>query len=160
MWSFLLGLLPKAKLIGLALGGVALIAAGIYVWSLRVANAALEDENVQLRSSLSVARQAAADNLAAYEAAVTERRRQAAVLARQARELAAVRETMTRLRTRTDDAPDSDDGPVAPVLSRVLDGLRRESGAGAGADGARGTPGSSGTPVDLQPRSVAAGGGR
>lgn len=141
MIGILTGLLAKAKTIGIVAGALAVASLALYAWH-------EHGTNERLRTEKAVALNAAAENLKAYEAAKADAARQASALEQAARQIAASRETITRLRTRVDDAPNSDDGPLAPVLRDLLAGMRDNA---ANSGGARGAPDSAGKPVDLRP---------
>jgi len=95
---------------------VALAGAGYGAWQQRSVSS--------LKQDLSEARSAAQ---AAHDAL---KRTEAALVVEAARR--AQRDaTVARLRKEISDAPDSDDGDVAPVLRRTLDELRTRSDGGA-----------------------------
>lgn len=108
--------------------GAAALAIGGAVWwvmGLRSDLAAARAEAENLRSTLQSER-------AARMAIVQERDRVIATMEATASAAAERAERVTQLREEIASAPDSDDGPVAPVLERALDGLRLTPGTAAG----------------------------
>lgn len=105
-------------------GLAALAAAGAVWWvtGMRSDLAAERADNARLRDTLATER-------AARAALVQERDRIVASMESAARAAAARAERVTQLREEIARAPDSDDGPVAPVLRSALDGLRQPDAA-------------------------------
>lgn len=124
-------------MIGLLLGnwrlvaiGAAVLAAGAAAWwvqGIRADLAQTEMERAVLEASLR-------DSLAAMQQA--ERDHKSALEALEAAEATAAQrgKVLARLKQEIDRAPDTDDGPVAPVLGAALDGLRLTPGSSAAAD--------------------------
>jgi len=128
-----LALLPKAKLIGLALVGLAIAGAVVYILMLRANVDRLEAE----WSKAVLERDMAADLAEANARAVVAVREDAA------RTIAALREekektvervrVVTQIRTEIRNAPATDDAALAPVFRHGLDRLRERAAAKAGA---------------------------
>ena len=114
---------------------IATLAAGIAVWEVRLRLARAELEATEARLELTNEDLEEAVRVNAVTAASLDylRARSAetvAVLAAE-RDALAARSTKVRIIEREIfNAPQSDDGPLAPVLSRALDGLRRPSAEG------------------------------
>ncbi len=132
-----------------ALLAVAAFVAFAYVSGLRAERDALAADKARLEASLATAVQAAQDNAAAYDRLKADAAK--AVAALEAERAALERRTRrtATLRQEVDRAPQTDDGPVAPVLSRALDGLRRAA-AGGGAGDPHRAPGDPGRPAELR----------
>lgn len=148
---FLLALLPKAKLVGLALAAAAVIGAVLYIGHLRSVRDDLTRENGTLKAHLDQAIDVAEMNRQALER--TKKDHAAAIAALEAANAGLTRRLVaaTRIRTEIDHAPASDDAPLAPVLRRALDGLRHNAGDAPAARGADRAAGGAARPVDLRP---------
>jgi len=139
-------MLPVAMLvrIGAVVGVVAILGLAYWSWSSRGAEIdRLERESAVKTVQLNVMQQTLDENRAAFE---DERKRFKTTLD----ELqAATRTAETRanhLNQIRRDTRDAEDGPVAPVLARTLDGLREaRAGNQAGDEGAGDPPGSPAT---------------
>lgn len=157
----ILGFLGSAwdwrRLIVPALAIVAGIAAFAYISHLRADRARLTAANARLEASLSVAEQAARDNAAAVDRLKADNARALAAVSAERDAMARRVRQLAALRSEIDHAPPSDDGPVAAVLSRALDGLRI-AGSADGAGGEDRTAGDTGRPVDLRPGAGGPGG--
>ena len=103
-------------------------AGGVYVMHLRASNAELEANYTRLGSELAKAMTAADANRFAYERARADAIAANEALARAGRDVAAAAATAARLQERIDNAPDTDDGPVAYIILHTLDGLRAAQG--------------------------------
>jgi predicted nucleic acid-binding Zn-ribbon protein len=138
----MIGVSAIARLFGGKLGkflliGGAVVAIGGYIawqqWTIE----SLEADKTQLqrdKASLEA-------NLQATEAALADEREKVRKLAK-ARDRAAQRAAEFRqLQREVDNAPDSDDGPVAPVLRSTLERLRERSAGRADQEGATGDTG-------------------
>jgi len=136
------------RLILIGLAAVAALGLWLYVGH-------LQDENNRLRGDLAVALDAAEQNVKALAAANRHTVSVINALTAERDAFAARVKQLTKIRSEVNHAPQSDDGPVAPVLARVLDSLRNAK-AGAGGEGGK-APGA-GQPVDLSVDALAAGG--
>jgi multidrug resistance efflux pump len=135
-------------------GALLLVCAALYAWS-AVLSARLDGRDAQierykhdvltLQANVDQARATAAANEQAVKDIQNDLDRQAETSYR-FEDLARRREVeLQNALRRIADAPASDDGPVAAVLARELDGLRREYAAASAADprrsGAAASPG-------------------
>lgn len=111
----------------------AVIALGGYIWILR-ANAETDAATIAMqRTQLDQAVTANASLEASLDALKAQHAREVAAL-NEAAQKAALRASRTAQTIQViRNAPATDDAPVAPVLSRTLDGLRRAGTSGGGA---------------------------
>lgn len=108
------GLALRLAAVGLV---VAALAAGwLYVGHLRTEVARLGDD-------LAIAERAARTNAAAVDAIRKDAERKLAVLAEERDELAQRNARVVIIKEKISRAPQTDDGPVAPVLCTAVDGL-------------------------------------
>lgn len=109
-----------------------LLAVVIGILWLRLDTVSAERDSAELREG--VLRDAHNEALQVWDAIEAERERALAAL-EAAEEAADSRaRTINRLKLEIARAPDADDGPVAPVLGRALDGLRADGRAPGGAE--------------------------
>ena len=130
----------------LCVGVAAIVGAGIYLWKV---NYTIRDQRAELRVATADTRVAVEANR--QFAAELEKLRQMTRRATDAieAERLALEErlrALSEIRKEIDNAPDADDGPVAPVLGDTLDRLRGLSGAdGSDQAAGRAPAGSEGT---------------
>lgn len=131
-----------------ALVGLAVLAVAGYVLLLRaqVAEARLDAAQAQHRAALWEG--AAETNRKALDRLRADTERAQAEMAATHRAALARLERRTRILQEIADAPETDDGPLAPVLSRALERLRQQ-GAGNSDQGRVREAGNPGRPVDL-----------
>ncbi len=118
------GLALRLAAVGLVLA--ALAAGWLYVGHLRTEVARLGDD-------LAIAERAARTNAAAVDAIRKDAERKLAVLAEERDELAQRNARVVIIKEKISRAPQTDDGPVAPVLCTAVDGLWGAAPAAGGA---------------------------
>lgn len=109
-----------------------------------------------LKKDLDAAMATADRNAAMAEAQRAEFERVQSILDTAEKEKAKIRDTVKIRRKVITDAPQSDDGPIAPILRRTLDGLRVGAKSDSGSRGITGT-GNPGALVRPLPGTGAAG---
>lgn len=126
MWRMITGLLPGRVWAFLAAVALALVVGG-WLWLDRARLAAERDaaetELTQMADSRDAWRARAHQAQADRDAAQQRRRQAEAAVAELQEELAADAADYRELRQRIRQAPDEDDGPVAPVLRQALEDL-------------------------------------
>jgi hypothetical protein len=154
--AFVLGLLPKLKIVGVVAVGALAVAAVVYVLSLRAANAELTRDLNAAGAQRDAAIETANDNAVALDRTRADATAAVAALERaNAALVEKIRET-TKLKAEIDHAKESDDGVVAPVLRRVLDQLRHHAGNEDPARGPGRAAAGAAEPAGLRPLSGAA----
>lgn len=150
--AFLIGLLPKAKMIGIAISAAAVIGGVLYIGHLRSVRDDLTRENGALKAHLDQAIEVGEANRLALDRAKKDHAAALAALETTNAALARRLVVTTRLKLEIDHALATDDAPVAVVLRRALDGLRNFTGNPAAARDADRAPAGAAQPVDLLPR--------
>lgn len=138
--------------LSLRLAAIGLVVAALAAGWLYVAH--LRGEVTRLGDDLTTAEHAARANAAAADAIRRDAERKLAVLAEERDALAQRAARVVVIKEKISRAPQTDDGPVAPVLCTALDGLW---GTAPAAGGACRTGGGAAQPARLQPAPAAAG---
>lgn len=144
------------RLIAIGLAAVAVLGLWLYVSHLQSRAERAEQEAARLSENLETATRVAVANAQAVEQAKQEAARTIAALERERDAMAERGERVRIIYKEIAHAPESDDGPVAPVLARTLDRLRDPAAQGGDRDPHRAAGGSD-RAAHLQPEPDAPG---
>jgi hypothetical protein len=132
MIALLSSIWAARNMIAVGLAAAAAPVAWIYISRLQSRAERAETEVVRLGQDLDAAVHAADANAQAVERAKQDAALTIAALERERNALAARGERVQVIYKEITRAPESDDGPVAPVLARTLDSLRGTTAAQGG----------------------------
>ena len=130
MIALLSSLWAARNMVAVGLAAASALAAWLYISHLQSRAERAETEVVRLGQDLEAAVHAADANAQAVERAKQDAALTIAALERERNALAERGERVQVIYKEIARAPESDDGPVAPVLARTLDGLRGSTAQG------------------------------